>query len=64
MSWCSRLTVRKSETPEGLKLRIATARQELKHIGFFDYVVVNEDCHLPQHHRYHRRHRPEPSITG
>ena len=62
-----RLTVRKSETPEGLKLRIATARQELKHIGFFDYVVVNEDCHLPrtidtiaaivqtEHHRVNHR---------
>ncbi len=44
----TRLTVRKSETPEGLKLRIATARQELKRIDIFDYVVVNEDCRLPQ----------------
>jgi guanylate kinase len=44
----TRLTVRRSETPEGLKLRIATARQELKHIEIFDYVVVNEDCCLPQ----------------
>jgi guanylate kinase len=44
----TRLTVRKSETPEGLKLRIATARQELKRIDIFDYVVVNEDCHLSQ----------------
>jgi guanylate kinase len=43
-----RLTVRKSETPEGLKLRIATARQELKRIEIFDYVVVNEDCRLLQ----------------
>ncbi len=44
----NRLTVRKSETPEGLKLRIATARQEMKRIEIFDYVVVNEDCLLPQ----------------
>jgi guanylate kinase len=44
----NRLTVRKSETPEGLKLRIATARQELKRIEIFDYVVVNEDCRLLQ----------------
>lgn len=43
-----RLTVRKSETPEGLKLRIATARQELKRIDIFDYVVVNQDSHLHQ----------------
>jgi guanylate kinase len=43
-----RLMTRKSETPEGLKLRIATARQELKRIDIFDYVVVNEDCRLHQ----------------
>ncbi len=43
-----RLTVRKSETPEGLKLRIATARQELKRIDIFDYVIVNQDSHLEQ----------------
>ena len=42
----SRLMRRKSETPEGLKLRIATARQELKRIGEFDYVVVNRENQL------------------
>lgn len=36
-----RLEERKSETPEGLKLRIATARQEMKHLQYFDYCVVN-----------------------
>jgi guanylate kinase len=36
-----RLRERKSETPEGLKLRIATARQEMKRIDEFDYCVVN-----------------------
>jgi len=41
-----RLKVRKSETPEGLNLRIATARQELKRLREFDYVVVNRDSHL------------------
>jgi guanylate kinase len=63
----NRLKQRKSETPEGLKLRIATARQELKRIGEFDYVVVNEECHLDEtvdtilaiirteHHRVHPR---------
>jgi guanylate kinase len=62
-----RLTVRKSETPEGLKLRIATAHQELKQIGLFDYAVVNEENQLDQtvdtieaiinaeHHRVHQR---------
>jgi guanylate kinase len=63
----SRLTARKSETPEGLKLRIATARQELKHLDQFDYVVVNPQAHLnetvntieaiihAEHHRVHPR---------
>lgn len=41
-----RLEARKTETPEGLKLRIATARQELKRIGEFDYIVVNPEFHL------------------
>lgn len=36
-----RLRARKTETPEGLNLRIATARQEMKRIREFDYVVVN-----------------------
>ena len=63
----SRLTARKSESPEGLKLRIATARQELKHLDQFDYVVVNPQAHLhetvdtieaiihAEHHRVHPR---------
>jgi guanylate kinase len=36
-----RLHRRETETGEGLNLRIATARQELKRIEQFDYVVVN-----------------------
>lgn len=44
----NRLLVRKSETPEGLKLRIATARQELKRIDEFDYVVVNRQRQLDE----------------
>jgi guanylate kinase len=36
-----RLRERKSETPEGLSLRIATARHEMKRIDEFDYCVVN-----------------------
>ncbi|MEJ2750174.1 MAG: guanylate kinase, partial [Anaerolineae bacterium] len=39
----SRLTERKSETPEDLSLRIATARQEMKRIQEFDYWVVNRE---------------------
>jgi guanylate kinase len=36
-----RLRERKSETAEGLNLRIATARQEMKRINEFDFCVVN-----------------------
>lgn len=62
-----RLKLRKSESPEGLNLRIATARQELKRIDLFDYVVVNRDDGLDEtvdtieaiiraeHHRVHPR---------
>ncbi|HEX6384277.1 MAG TPA: guanylate kinase [Anaerolineae bacterium] len=39
----ARLRERKSETTEGLSLRIATARQEMKRINEFDYRVVNPD---------------------
>lgn len=41
-----RLRERRSETDDGLKLRIATARQEMKRIDMFDYVVINRDGHL------------------
>ena len=44
----SRLKARKTETTEGLKLRIATARQELKHATEFDYIVINKDEHLAE----------------
>lgn len=40
-SMVRRLQERKSETPEGLNLRIATARLEMKHLQEFDYCVVN-----------------------
>jgi guanylate kinase len=43
-----RLKQRKTETPEGIELRIATARQELKRVEEFDYVVVNQECHLDE----------------
>ncbi len=39
----NRLKNRKSENPEELSLRIATARQELKRVDEFDYVIVNSD---------------------
>lgn len=43
-----RLHVRKTETPEGFKLRIATARQEMTHLNLFDYVVINREFHLDE----------------
>lgn len=44
----NRLGQRKTETPEGLALRIATARQELKRLIEFDYVIVNRDFQLDE----------------
>jgi guanylate kinase len=41
-----RLQTRKTESPAELKLRIATARKELKRVEEFDYVVVNRDDQL------------------
>jgi len=38
-----RLKDRKTETAEGLNLRIATARQEMKRSSEFDYRVINEE---------------------
>ena len=43
-----RLEERRTETPEGLKKRIATAREEMKRLDEFDYVVVNRDHHLDE----------------
>lgn len=45
-SMVRRLKERKSETYEGLNLRIATARQEMKRLSEFDYCVVNEEGKL------------------
>lgn len=43
-----RLMERKSETPDGLKIRAATAREEMKRIAEFDYCVINRDCNLAE----------------
>jgi guanylate kinase len=65
--WLERLRSRKTETPESLALRIETARSELEHLGWFDYVAVNADDRLEEavdviiaiinaeHHRVHPR---------
>lgn len=41
-----RLIDRKTETKEALLVRIATAREEMKHVRHFDYVVVNAEGKL------------------
>jgi len=38
-----RLKARKTDATDDLSLRIATARQELKRVAEFDYVIVNSD---------------------
>ncbi len=43
-----RLRERKTEAEDQLKLRIATARQEMKRVNEFDYLVVNNDCMLEE----------------
>lgn len=43
-----RLTIRKTENLQDLKLRIATARKELQRMDRFDYLVVNPEGELEQ----------------
>jgi guanylate kinase len=43
-----RLMERKTETPDGLKIRAATARDEMKRLNEFDYCVINRDCNLTE----------------
>ena len=45
-SLINRLNSRKTESSEGLSLRKASARQELKKAPDFDYVVINRDDDL------------------
>ena len=41
-----RLVARKTETAEMLLVRIATAREEVRHLKEFDYVVTNAEGKL------------------
>lgn len=41
-----RLVERRTESKEELLVRIATAREEVRHVRNFDYVVVNADGEL------------------
>lgn len=38
-----RLEGRKTESPEATAKRLASARKEFRHIGMFEYIVVNDD---------------------
>ena len=42
----ARLNARSSESPEHLRKRLATAREEMKQIDWFDYVLVNRHNQL------------------
>ena len=44
----ARLLNRKTESPESLRIRVATAREELQRIPEFDYVVVNHADRLEE----------------
>jgi guanylate kinase len=44
----NRLKTRRTESPDELNLRIAMARQELKRIQDFDYILVNRENHLDE----------------
>lgn len=66
-TWYHRLKNRKTETAEEFALRIKTAKAEMQHLTWFDYVVVNtENCLertvdtieaiiVAEHHRTHHR---------
>ncbi len=43
-----RLQWRRTDSPEQLERRLETARQELRHIDSFDYVVVNGESRLDE----------------
>lgn len=43
-----RLTERKSESADSLKIRLETARQEMEHLPEFDFVVENTDGKLDE----------------
>lgn len=44
----SRLQARKTESPGQLKMRIATAKDELQRVPEFDYCVVNRHCQVDE----------------
>ena len=65
--WYDRLKARNTESPENLKVRVETAKEEVARIDLFDYVVVNANHLLEEavddiiaiinveHHKVHHR---------
>ena len=46
--WLQRLKERRTESLESLRVRVETARQEIRRIQEFDYLVVNSEGQLEQ----------------
>ncbi len=44
----NRLRARHTESEEELRLRIAKAREEMRHLPEFDYLVINREGHLDE----------------
>ncbi|MCC6146584.1 MAG: guanylate kinase [Anaerolineaceae bacterium] len=44
--WYHRLKNRKTETAKEFALRIKTAKTEMEHLAWFDYMVINAENHL------------------
>jgi guanylate kinase len=65
--WYDRLVKRRTETPDTMRLRVKTAREEMLRVGEFDYLVTNPHEHLAdavdhiqsiidaEHHRVNQR---------
>jgi guanylate kinase len=65
--WYARLKARNTESPENLKVRVETAKAEVRQIDLFDYIVINAQDRLEnavddiidiinsEHHQVHHR---------
>ncbi|HRL75793.1 MAG TPA: guanylate kinase [Candidatus Accumulibacter phosphatis] len=44
-----RLSGRATDSADTIRRRLAAAREELRHVGEFDYVIINDDLHRALH---------------
>ncbi len=44
-----RLSARATDSADTIRRRLAAAREELRHAGDFDYVIINDDLHRALH---------------